>query len=433
MYQPLKDRDLYHKTFYLLAIIGLISTFLFILITRGQLFLGTIVFDNGDTFMDYFNSVRDVISRTPYEYHVIYPPLANLFYLLFVHLSSISSMCLVPDVITSYEMRMYQDYMLPFMLYFMLTVLGVFLCTKALKNGSERERLIFAFLMLFSTPMLYAFERANIIIVAFIFTMIFFLWKDSSNKVLREFALISLAVAAGLKIYPAVFGFLILREKRYKETLRLLIYGVFFMFAPFLFFGGFDHIPMWIHNIFGTSSQVSENYYSYKLNFSNTFGWLTDGAFPARAGMVFTLLTFVLGIVGCFLLREEWKRVLIATLLLIGVPPISYIYAAIFMVVPLIYFLNNTPVVNKVNYFYLLMMTSTMVLIPFSGWRYLGDRIHYHAAVNLSTAAASTAILVMTIMLVAEVVWLILVKIREGLKKEKLDRGEAEIETIETE
>lgn len=426
----LKERDPYHITFYIIAIATLALYVLLCFLTRGQLLFGA-YFDNGDTFMDYFNSVRDVISRTPYENHVIYPPLANLFYLFFVHLSSIPSMCLVPDVITSYEMRMYQDYMLPFMLYFMLTVLGVFLCTKGLKNGSEREKLIFAFLMLFSVPMLYAFERANIIIVALIFTMIFFLWKDSPNKVLRELALISLAIAAALKIYPAIFGFLILREKKLKETLRLIAYGLFFLIVPFVFFGGFDHIIMWIHNIFRTSSEVGENYYAYKLNFSNTFGWLTNGAFPGFAGTIFMLTTLFFGIVGCLLLKEEWKRVLMATLLLIGVPPISYVYAAVFMVVPLIYFLNNKPTVNKANYFYLLLMTSTMVLIPFSGWCYLGDRMHYKAAINLSTAVESTAILVLTLMLLAEVVWLIFVKLRERLKKEKTQSGEMDIHATE--
>lgn len=431
LYKKLKENDPFKFPFYSIACLSLVLMVLVALYGRGQSFLGIIIWDNSDTFMDYFNSVRDVITRTPYEIGVIYPPLANLVYLIFGHLSSVSSMCLVPDVITSYEMRMYQDYMLPFILYSMLTVFGVLVCCMAMKRGSERERLAFTFLILFSAPMIYGFERANIIVVALIFTMIFFLWKDSSNKVLREIALISLAMAAALKIYPAIFGLLVLREKRFKETSRLITYGLFFLFVPFVFFGGFDHITMWIHNISQMSSEVAENYYSYKLNFSNTFGWLTNGAFPGLASTIFTLTALFFGIAGCFLLREEWKRILMATLLLIGVPQISYIYVAIFMVIPLIYFLNNRPVINKVNYFYLLMMTATMVLIPFSGWRYLGDRIHYQVAINLSTAVESAAILVMTITLLAEVVGLIFVKIRRRLKKEKQNRGEAEIGTIE--
>ncbi len=419
MYQPLKNQDLYRKTFYLIAIVGLVSSFFLAIVTRGQLFLGSFIYDNTNTFMDYFNSVRDVITRTPYENLVIYPPLANLVYLGFVHLSSVAAMSQVPGVIDAFQMRTCQDYMLPFMFYFMATVLGVWICCKSLKKGSEKERILFSFLMLFSLPLLYAFERGNIIVVALIFTMMFFLWKDSPNKVLREIALISLAIAAGLKIYPAIFGFLVLREKRYKETLRLLTYGVFLLFVPFVFFGGFDHIVIWLHNLINTSAEVAARYYSYKLNFSNTLEWITCGAIPSIITKIFIFLTLTIGVIGCFVLQEEWKRVLIATLLLIGLPAISAVYAGIFMMIPLIYFLDHEKRKSRVNFIYLLLMTSTMVLIPFSGWHHLGDRMHYKAAINLSTAVESTAILMLTLMLLAEVVWLIFVKFRERLKKRK--------------
>ena len=44
----------------------------------------------------------------------------------------------------------------------------------------------------------------------------FFLWKDSENRILRNCPFF-LAGAAGLKIYPAVFGLLLVRKNDIKK------------------------------------------------------------------------------------------------------------------------------------------------------------------------------------------------------------------------
>lgn len=398
----LKNKDIYKTIFYLTVSISLLLVIIISLCTRGQSFLGNFYWDNNDIFMDYFNSIRDVIIRTPYQKFVIYPPLTNLIYLFFVHLSSIDAMNLVPRFISSYEMRMYQEYMLPFMLYFMVTIIGFLVCCKDLKKGSQREKIIFAFLMLFSAPMLYALERANIIIVALIFTMLFFLWKDSPNKVLKELALISLAIASAIKIYPAIFGILLLSEKRYKEFLRLVAYGCFLLFVPFIFFGGFDQVTVWLSNLLHASSQVTDNYYSYKLNFFNTFGWLSRGSCPNFVSTVFSLLALVSCIASCFFLEQKWKRILFATLLIIGVPSISYVYSATFLVIPLIYFFDSKDKHSKINFIYLLLMTIIMIYIPFSGIMDLGDRLFYKMSINLNTMVESLSVLILTVLLMVQ-------------------------------
>ncbi|MBQ9783212.1 MAG: DUF2029 domain-containing protein [Clostridia bacterium] len=44
-----------------------------------------------------------------------------------------------------------------------------------------------------------------------------------------------IAVAAGIKLYPAIFGLLYVKEKRWSETLRLIAYGVLFFVVSFAF------------------------------------------------------------------------------------------------------------------------------------------------------------------------------------------------------
>ena len=77
--------------------------------------------------------------------------------------------------------------------------------------------------------MLFAFERANSIIVAFIGMLFFLALKESKNRVLKEIGIISLAVASAIKIYPVVLFVLLLKEKKYKELLRGVVYCLLFV------------------------------------------------------------------------------------------------------------------------------------------------------------------------------------------------------------
>lgn len=83
-----------------------------------------------------------------------------------------------------------------------------------------------------------------------IFFIIFYIFNyDSENKVRRELALISLALAASFKLTPAVLGILLIYNKQWKEVVRVIIYGLIFGIVPFLFFhGGLVNIGRMFHN-----------------------------------------------------------------------------------------------------------------------------------------------------------------------------------------
>jgi hypothetical protein len=70
----------------------------------------------------------------------------------------------------------------------------------------------------------------------------------------RETALFLFAIAAALKLYPAVFGILYLVKKRYKEAGRLIIYGFLFFFVPFVFFQGGNGFRIFLYNITAVGS-----------------------------------------------------------------------------------------------------------------------------------------------------------------------------------
>ena len=100
-----------------------------------------------------------------------------------------------------------------------------------------------------SLPFSSAVSSGNPMILAVALTTVYLFNYNSENSRDREVALICLGIAAGLKMYPCIFGLLTLYRGNLKETLRLVIYGLVFVFLPFLFFkGGFANIPLIAEN-----------------------------------------------------------------------------------------------------------------------------------------------------------------------------------------
>ena len=104
-------------------------------------------------------------------------------------------------------------------------------------NLSSKNKKLLGLALLISMPVMFSFERGNQINLAFALTMFFVAYYNDERKNMKELALISLALSASLKLYPAVYGFILVKEKKWKETFRLFIYGVCAFFLPFLVYG----------------------------------------------------------------------------------------------------------------------------------------------------------------------------------------------------
>ena len=125
------------------------------------------------------------------------------------------------------------------------------------------------------------------------FLLLAFVWKDSESKVKREAALFLIAVSAGMKIYPAFMGLLYIKEKRYKETLRLICYGIVLFFTPFIFFGGIQGGKMFLSVIRSLSTMM----FSGRIQFFQ--GLLT---FVGIQGMEAAFLNYIFLLVLVFLI-----------------------------------------------------------------------------------------------------------------------------------
>lgn len=203
--------------------------------------------DDRDTFMDFFHSIEYVNSNNPYsEYNVLYPPLANLFFrLCFMFLPSrVTEMwnreMIINNLIrkTSFDMRTFQAPLMiyAFFLIASITLMSYFIDNYYCKNSKINKILLFAIVL--SYGFIFAVERGNIIILSFIFLLIFITFYKSNNKIIKEIAILCLAISANLKLYPAMFGILLINEKEYKYAIKSFVYGVVLYIISMSFFDG---------------------------------------------------------------------------------------------------------------------------------------------------------------------------------------------------
>jgi len=385
-----------------------------------SLFLGFYIFDRNlytvifhsdfeDVFMDYFNSVSHAMGRIPYSIQAIYPPLCYVLYWIMGKLMGDTAVQILGNhEISQKAVRSMAQPMMIFLVYFSVSLIIFLFVGFHMLQKKKTESIVFFSLICLSSPFLFQFERANIIFVSLLGAMMFFCWKDSSNKYLRELALISLAFSAALKIYPAIFGFILLKEKRYKETFRLILYGIICFFLPFLFIrGGFSNIFQFINNLIYTSTIDQAQTDGYKLSYSAVVDYILRGItgnniLSKITGEKFSLLFPAFGAFAFLWIKEKWKEVLLLTVLLIGVPHMSYTYTAIFMVIPLILFLQTE---NKkiLEIVYLFLFLLVFFSAPFFGWKDHNGIAAYHIFNrSYNTLQISFSILGLSILTIGE-------------------------------
>lgn len=209
----------------------------------------------------------------------------------------------------------------------------------------NKNSLLLALLVICSEPFwASAIERGNSVMLVAVILIGALILKDSDSKVKREIALILIAISAGLKIYPAIFGLLYLVEKRYKEAARLVVYGVLFFFVPFLFFGGIDGIMQFVTNL-TTVNRYEGNLYTIQ-GFVHLLYFKISGATELTQGIrtlgnVMAMFYGIIAVLMTIFNKEYWKKILFLSGMMIIFVPSSYPYTTIYLTVPFLFFLKE--------------------------------------------------------------------------------------------
>ncbi len=376
-----------------------------IITTHGEALGDLLFYDRLDTMMDFFHPVLGYRTVSPDNLYtdavVMYPPLSMLlFYWIY--------RVLPEDVVLPCgprEARMEQSvFFVALVLLVLLSILIAFLLAD-LRKGSSVQKRICALCAIFSYPMLFQLERGNIILLAFFFTLLFAHWMDSESRIKRELALIALGIAFGLKGYPAVFGLVLISQKRWKESIRCAIYGIAAFVIPALCFRGVNLFEI-LRAIGGVSDTVAVEGFGYKVNFSNTIRYFMSSMdMEAMSSTVLNLLCLGLGalcLIAALVPGEMWKKLCLISIFIAGVPGVSYVYVMIFFLIPAFFFLNENDGQTKhgwLSYVYAILLAACLVPLPFSEVPYITD-LRYPMTLTVKTEG--WAIMLLAVILIID-------------------------------
>ncbi len=317
-----------------------------------------------DFYMDFFNSVRDAAqgSGVYTERGVIYPPMANLIYLFFSRFT--------PNLYNStsfterYEWREYFSPMMLVLIVSLALALVLFYIIYAKLNAdSPALKFLFAFFAIFNMPILFTLERGNILLLCLICLLIYAVTYSSENRVCREIGLLALAFAFSLKLYPVIFGWLLVADKRIKDALRCALYGILMLIVPSFFFGG----PICLY-------RMMLNVLSFSSGSGNTLGRILDFIhLPTAAQTAVTMLAYLWVLICgvCFAVspfiraHKQWKTWLCGFVTILCVPSLTAPYSWGFFIIPLLLICNRINECDRRDRIYAIMMSIPFVFLPF--------------------------------------------------------------------
>lgn len=100
------------------------------------------------------------------------------------------------------------------------------------------------------SPLLYAVEWGNPIVYAGAGIVLWMAWKDDSSSTKRMWAACALAVAAVLKVAPAIFAldYLVRRKRDWRSLAVFVVAGGVLFLVPWCVWGGWDGLLGWFSN-----------------------------------------------------------------------------------------------------------------------------------------------------------------------------------------
>lgn len=396
-------------------------------VSHGYAMEGVTFYYFMDSYMDYFNVQSWSLQDNPYSnMYCVYAPLCVLFYRFTTIFTKAEVYDYVPQMYSHFSEATYNV-----MLFNIFTAVVLALIIFSIKKGNTTIKMWFTILILMSTPFTFLYERGNVLLIAVTTLLLFILGYDSDKKWVRELSYIALAISAVFKIYPAVFGFLILKKKRIAEAFHCLIYGLALFILPAFAYDGFDTFRQMFENL----SKVNESYkglgIGYRIDIKSGIDALSLslGNGLMEAGPLKTTLwaILILGLAICAIIsKSKWRTVLALTLIAITSTGYSWNYNLTFLCIPLILLLDSDEERTSGDFIYLILMIFTMAPLAFQDCIVSLDGNQGYE-VYLYSYVATISTILMVIILVLETLTSPLKKIELDPKKRELQQEQESI------
>jgi len=240
---------------------------------------------------------------------------------------------------------------------------------------NKKDKYLFVIMTLLSGPFIFMLERDNVLILTVALLMIFVKTYDAKDRRVCWAGFSCLAIAVAMKLYPVVFGLLLLGKRenvasreRIKDILTCVFFGCAAFFVPFLLIREENAISQMLQNIFSNSEAVYRFGLGQQISLRNMLNIVSYGIY-GRVGFfsnssvtIFMLLLGVMSVLGAAFCQTKWKKIAILTLLIILLPPFSMKFNGLYMIIPLYLFFTTNTRQNKSDYLYASLFA--LVLAP---------------------------------------------------------------------
>ncbi len=331
-------RKIYHKIqaidVFLIVSLGITGcAFLLNILSRGRVIQDCVLGPNY-LFSDYFSHIAgssDRLNMYSVSEGFCFPPLAYCMYWMLWRITPYYD----SESILNWENYKYADNaLLVFVLYNILfTILLVYCIVEYYKKTGVKYMLLLPTAILVSYPFFCtSLQRGNSVALVAVMVSLAWLWMDSENKVKQELAMILIAVAAGFKFYPAILGIAYLQRRDWKRAVRLVVYGLFFVFVPFLFFGGANGVTSLTESLLSISTREAYSWGTVRgIATDLSMQYLQiDYTMALKIGICIETVFLISSILCFFLSHKKWQRVLFISGILASYIASSFMYTSVY-------------------------------------------------------------------------------------------------------
>lgn len=278
---------------------------------------------------------------------------------------------------------------------FLVTVLFFFwdsLNRVCQKYGVSKWNLV---ILLCSSVFIFSVERANVIFIGAALINYYLVYYDHRDRTWRYLALTCLCLAAALKGFPALFGLLLLKERRYRDIAFCVILTLLLVFVPFLFLEhGLDTIPQMVRNTATNSATYLHSLnclwgFHRVIHMACLIGHVPEAAIDtiiAVARMVAAVL--VLLTIALVLLEDRLSRQLLLIACAILLYPVnSGFYCGLYFFPVILIFFSRRETTRRSDYVILLLIC--LIICPLQLTLLHKDGTLFRATPVLANAAVT--------------------------------------------
>ncbi len=366
-------RKLLNAQVFRFIFLGILAILIFVffvqLFTTKGASVGPLFFqDTNDTFMDFFNVQKSISNMAPVS-EGIYPPLSYIMLLPFHYFVDYGSV----DALTA---RSLQAGIMSLIVFFVVWIFFSAVFLSKIMPKHPRQNMIFVFLLLLSAPMIFLLERGNINLVTLGFIAVYFVYYKDKSPALREIAIIALAIATAIKLYPALFGLLLFKKDTFRSFFRLAVYCILLIVFPvFLFKGGLDSIKSIAGNILNFSNTIENwpdsvalrSFLGYRAMF-RAAGIKLGMDWLQQAAHYISYVMLAGSIAGAFFVDRTWKKAALLACPIIMFPAMSSIYNLVYLFIPIILFLKIEEDRKWTDYVYMALFLILLNPVQLGNW-----------------------------------------------------------------